>query len=110
MIESYREGVLVKPYERLNQEQIKWLDEASLALLADPGIWCYNERAAQLFKKNGAKVWEETAGSRYWRVSLNPGLIRDAVSHAPSTFVLGARKPEDRLLLDAEYLVRGRDG
>jgi trimethylamine--corrinoid protein Co-methyltransferase len=102
MIESYRDGVLVKPYERLDQDQIKWLDEASLALLADPGIWCYNERAARLFKAHGAKVWEEEAGSRYWRVSLPAGLIREAVSRAPSRFILGARKEENRLLLDAD--------
>jgi trimethylamine--corrinoid protein Co-methyltransferase len=102
MIESYRDGVLVKPYERLDQDQIKWLDEASLALLADPGIWCYNERAAKLFKAHGAKVWEEEAGSRYWRVSLPAGLIREAVSQAPSRFILGARKEENRLLLDAD--------
>jgi trimethylamine--corrinoid protein Co-methyltransferase len=102
MTESYREGVLVKPYERLNQEQIRWLDEASLRVLDDPGIWCYNERAAKLFKTHGAKVWEEESGSPCWRVSLPAGLIREAVSQAPSRFVLGARKPENRLLLDAD--------
>ena len=102
MTESYRDGVVVKPYERLDQDQIKRLDEASLAMLADPGIWCYNERAAKLFKTHGAKVWEEESSSRCWRVSLPAGLIRDAVSRAPSRFVLGARKQENRLVLDAD--------
>ena len=102
MTESYREGALVKPYERLDQEQIKWLDESSLAILSDPGIWCYNERAAKLFKAHGAKVWEEESGSPCWRVSLPTGLIREAVSQAPSRFMLGARKEENRLLLDAD--------
>jgi trimethylamine--corrinoid protein Co-methyltransferase len=102
MTESYRDGALVKPYERLDQEQIRWLDEASLSMLADPGIWCYNEQAAQLFKAQGARVWEEESGSPCWRVSLPAGLIREAVSRAPSRFVLGARKRENRLLLDAD--------
>jgi len=102
MTESYREGVLVKPYERLDQEQIRWLDEASLRVLDDPGIWCYNERAAKLFKTHGARVWEEESASPCWRVSLPAGLIREAVSRAPSRFVLGARKRENRLLLDAD--------
>jgi trimethylamine--corrinoid protein Co-methyltransferase len=102
MTELYRDGVLVKPYERLDQEQIKWLDEASLALLADPGIWCYNERAAALFKAHGAKVWEEESGSPCWRVSFPAGLIREAVSSAPSRFTLGARNEENRLLIDAD--------
>ncbi|UCH06872.1 MAG: trimethylamine methyltransferase family protein [Deltaproteobacteria bacterium] len=102
MTESYRDGVLVKPYERLDQEQIRWLDEASLTMLADPGIWCYNERAAKLFKAHGAKVWEEESDSPCWRVSFPAGLIREAVSRAPSRFVLGARKRENRLLLDSD--------
>ena len=103
MIESYREGILVNPYERLNEEQIKWLDEASLSILADPGVWCYNERAANLFKQHGAKVWEENVtGTRCWRVSFPAGLVKEAVAKAPSRLVLGARKPENRLLLDAE--------
>ena len=103
MIDSFREGVLVKPYKRLDSEQVKWLDQASLNILEDPGVWCYNERAAGLFKTHGAKVWEEKdKHSTCWRVSFPAGLIKEAVSHAPSRFVLGARVPENRLLLDAE--------
>ncbi len=103
MIDTYREGVLVKPYERLSQEQVQWLDQASLSILADPGIWCYNERAAKLFQAHGAKVWEdEKSISPCWRVTFPAGLIREAVAKAPARLVLGARKPENRLLLDAE--------
>jgi trimethylamine--corrinoid protein Co-methyltransferase len=103
VIDSFREGVLVKPYERLNQDQVKWLAEASLSILADPGIWCYNERAARLFKDHGARVGEENGGGHpCWRVSFPAGLIQEAVAKAPSRLVLGARKPENRLWLDAE--------
>ena len=103
MIDSYREGVLVNPYERLSQEQVKWLDQASLNILADPGIWCYNERAANLFQQHGAKVWQdERSISPCWRVTFPAGLIKEAVARAPSRIVLGARKPENRLFLDAE--------
>jgi trimethylamine--corrinoid protein Co-methyltransferase len=103
VIDTYRKGVLVKPYERLSQEQLQWLDQASLSILADPGIWCYNERAAKLFQEHGAKVWEdEKSISPCWRVTFPAGLIREAVAQAPARIVLGARKPENRLLLDAE--------
>ncbi len=103
VIDTYREGVLVKPYERLSQEQVQRLDLASLSILADPGIWCYNERAANLFKTHGANVREEEgASSPCWRVTFPAGLIREAVATAPARIVLGARKPENRLLLDAE--------
>jgi len=103
VIEAYRQGVLVKPYERLDQDQVKWLDQASLKILSDPGIWCYNERAAKLFKDHGAQVHEESdSGAKCWRVSFPGGLIKEAIAKAPSRLVLGARKPENRLLIDAE--------
>jgi trimethylamine--corrinoid protein Co-methyltransferase len=103
MTETFREGTLVKPYERLNAEQIGLLDEASLKILSDPGIWCYNERAAKLFQQHGAQVEaEETPGAPCWRVHFPAGLIREAVAKAPSRVVLGAREPANRLMLDAE--------
>jgi trimethylamine--corrinoid protein Co-methyltransferase len=103
LIEGYREGVVVKPYERLTREQLRWLDDASVQILSEPGVWSYNERAAELFKRHGATVWEETDGATtVWRVSLPVGLVKEAIGKAPSRFVLGARKPEQRLLLDAE--------
>ncbi|MEA2109306.1 MAG: trimethylamine methyltransferase family protein [Pseudomonadota bacterium] len=103
MIESYRQGVLVNPYERLSQDQVKWLDQASLDILSDPGIWCYNERTARLFKDHGAQVREEKdLDTPCWRVSLPAGLVKEAVAKAPSRIVLGARKPENRLLVDSE--------
>nr|HDN01191.1 hypothetical protein [Deltaproteobacteria bacterium] len=100
----YRQGVLVKPYERLNLDHVKWLHDASMSILNEPGIWCYNHRAANLFKAHGAEVHEEqeASGSFFWRVKLPEGLVMDAVSKAPSRFILGARKPENRLMLDAE--------
>ena len=103
MIDTYREGVLVKPSERLSDEQVQRLDQASLNILADPGIWCYNERAAKLFQEHGAKVWQdEKSISPCWRVTFPAGLIKEAVAQAPSRIVLGARKPENRLFLDAD--------
>jgi len=103
VIDGYREGIVVKPYERLSQEQVQWFDDASVRILSEPGIWSYNERAAELFKRHGATVREEKAGvATVWRVSLPSGLVKEAVGKAPSRFVLGARKPQQRLLLDAE--------
>jgi len=103
VIDTFRAGVLVKPYERLSPEQVKSLDQASLQILAEPGVWCYNQRAAQLFKDHGAQVQEESGTThRCWRISFPAGLIKEAVAQAPSALVLGARKPENRLWLDAE--------
>lgn len=74
-----------------------------MEILADPGIWCYNERAAKLFGRHGATVTEDHGpAEKCWRVSLPESLIRDALDKAPSRIVLGARDPENRLLLDSE--------
>jgi trimethylamine--corrinoid protein Co-methyltransferase len=103
MTSEYRKGTIVHPYERLSADQIKHLDQASLSILNDPGIWCYNLRAADLFADAGAKVREQSEyGQPVWRISLPAGLVREAVAKAPSRFVLGARDPENRLLLDAQ--------
>ncbi len=100
---STRETIIVKPYERLNQDQTRALDSASMEILNEPGIWCFNERAAKLFGDHGAKVSEETDSQvTCWRVRLQEGLVREAIAAAPSRIVLGARNPDNRLLLDAE--------
>ncbi len=98
----FRQGIVVKPHERLSREQIEIIDRTSLAILEDPGICCHNKRAAALFHEHGARVIEEASpGAPVWRVSLPPGLVSETRRTAPSRFVLGARKPENRLLLDA---------
>ena len=98
----YRNGTIVKPYERLNKDEIERLHKASLAILEQPGIWCYNERAAKLFENAGAKVWQITEfGQKVHRISIPAGIIEDALRTAPSQFYLGARDPANRLLLDS---------
>lgn len=103
MSDSFRQGVVVRPYERLNAEQVELLHHASLRILNDPGIWCYNERAAKLFGDHGAAVREEKAhDTKYWRISIPENMVEDAIASSPSRIVLGARKQENRLVLDAE--------
>jgi len=102
-MKTFRNGNIVKPYERLNQEQLAELHQASMTILEETGIWCYNRRAAELFKAHGAKVAvEETHGDTYWRIHLPASLITGAIAKAPSKIVLGARDPDNRLELDAE--------
>ncbi len=103
MTTEFRKGIVVHPYERLNAEQIQYLHQASLAILQEPGIWCYNQRAANLFASAGAHVREESEhGQPVWRISLPGGLVEEMTELAPSQFVLGARNPENRLMLDAD--------
>lgn len=99
MEETYREGTLIKPYERLSQEQIEMIDKTSLEILNDPGVSCYNEEAVDLFTKSGATAEK---GDGFWNVRVPEKMVRDAVENAPSRVKLGARKEENALFLDAK--------
>lgn len=93
-----RQGVLVKPYCRLTKAQIKLVDSVSREILEDPGLLCYNQQAAKIFKTAGAKV--EDAGQCV-RIRIPSAIIDKILKTAPSKIVLGARNPDNRLILDA---------
>lgn len=93
-----RQGVLVSPRDRLNEDQIRLIDGVSRELLEEPGVLCHNTAATEIFRAAGAKV---EAGEGCPRVRLPGRLVDAALQTAPSRIVLGARKPENRLVLDA---------
>ncbi len=96
--EKQREGVLVTPLCRLSDAQVRLVDAVSRDLLQDPGLLCYNAEAAEIFEKAGAAV--EQARDCV-RVRVPPSLVDRALESRPSKIVLGARNPENRLILDA---------
>ena len=95
---AQREGIVVRPYERLSDEQIRQVDSTSREILENQGLLCYNAHAGELFKAEGARV---EARDDYWHVRLPPALVDRALKSAPSRIVLGARTPDNRLILDA---------
>jgi len=96
--QSQRDGVLVAPQCRLTDEQVKLIDGTSRDLLEDPGLLCYSSDAAEVFRGAGAKI--EDADDCV-RIRLSSSIVDRAVASAPSTVVLGARNPDNRLILDA---------
>ena len=98
MAELQREGVVVRPLCRLSQTQIKLIDGVSRDLLENPGLLCYNAAAADIYASAGAKI---ESGAGCVRVRLSSSIIDKALDSAPSTVVLGARDPSNRLVLDA---------
>jgi len=94
-----REGVMVKPYERLEKEEVDRIHEASLSILRDPGIISYNKEAVEIFADNGAEIFSNNG---YWRISIPEGLVEESVKHAPSVVKLGAREKENCLILDGK--------
>jgi len=96
---AQRQGVLVtRPYRRLTEDQVRLIDGVSRDLLQDPGLLCFNREAADLYAKAGAEV---EAGEEFARVRIPPKVVDQALEAAPSTITLGARRPENRLILDA---------
>lgn len=98
MADKQREGILVQPQQRLNDEQVRLIDGVSRELLEDPGLLCYNAEATELFKQAGAKV-EDADGCA--RLRVPPKVVDKALETAPSKIVLGARDPDNKLILDA---------
>ena len=93
-----RQGILVDPYQRLSTGQIRLIDDVSRELLQDPGMLCYSPSAAEIFKAAGAKIETQDSGNR---VRIPGQIIDRALESAPARVVLGARNPENRLILDA---------
>jgi trimethylamine--corrinoid protein Co-methyltransferase len=99
MKDKQRQGVLVTPHHRLSDNQINLVDEVSRELLRDPGLLCGHQEVAEIFKKAGAKIEEAEKGVR---IRIPADLIDKALKSAPSKIVLGARNPDNRLILDAD--------
>jgi trimethylamine--corrinoid protein Co-methyltransferase len=96
-----RTGVLVDPYQRLKAEHIKRIHQASVAILADPGVVCYNRRAAEIFGDSGANVLSINNGDvDSWLLKLPEKVVLDALQVAPSVVKLGARDEANCLVLD----------
>ncbi len=98
MSEQQREGVLVTPFSRLDEKQIKLIDETSREILENLGILCYNKEAAEIFTREGAES-EDAEGCV--KIKIPSKLIDRILETVPSAIVLGARNPENRMVLDA---------
>ena len=98
MSEGQREGVLVTPQDRLSEHQVQIIDGVSRDLLQDPGLLCYSQDAAAIFKEAGADV-DESDGCA--RIRIPSKVVEQTLDTAPSTVVLGGREPDQKLILDA---------
>ena len=99
-----REGILIDtPYERINKGQIAQIHQASVEILNDPGLICYNREAADIFSSNGADVTLVSSGDHpHWLVKIPEGLVLQALDNAPKTVKLGARNPDNTLIMKGE--------
>jgi trimethylamine--corrinoid protein Co-methyltransferase len=107
-----RQGVIVEPYQRLNQEQIERIHQASLDILADPGVICFNREAAEVYGDSGAEVTPvEGEGAPRWLVRIPEKVVSQTLQAVPKVVKLGARDEDNCLILDgSEPRVRFASG
>ena len=110
-----REGILIpNPYERITDEQIGQIHQASLQILVDPGLLCFSKKAADIFNDNGAGV-SSVAGVDHpcWQVKIPEKLVTAALDSAPKTVKLGARNPDNALIMKGDeprvYFISGSE-
>jgi trimethylamine--corrinoid protein Co-methyltransferase len=99
-----REGILVRtPYERITNEQVQQIHHASMEILSDPGLISFNKEAAEIFHDNGADVTTLSSGdSPSWLVRIPEQLVLSAVDSTNKTVKLGARNPENVLVMKGD--------
>ena len=110
-----REGILVKkPIERLTGEQVRQIHDTSIGILKDPGLLCYNRQAADIFQDHGAEVGAASGSNApSWTVKIPENLVTDALASTPSMIKLGARNPDNALVMKGDephvYYITGSE-
>jgi len=99
-----REGILVNnPLERISSEQVQQIHEASIQILNDPGLLSFNHKATEIFHSHGAGVTDVSGGGNpCWHVKIPEKLVLDALASTPKTVKLGARKPDNILVMQGD--------
>ena len=101
MTETYRKGLIVRdPYKRISNDEIIAIDIASRKILSEIGFTCFSKEAMEIFSEKGCTV--QSRDDRSWTIKMPSEVLDDALKTVPSKVVLGARNPENKLLLDAE--------
>jgi len=98
----------------MTNEQVLQIHHASMQILSDPGLLSFNREAADIFHGNGAEVTTVSSGDNpCWLVKIPEKLVLHALDSAPKTVKLGARNPENTLIMKGEeprvYFVSGSE-
>ena len=110
-----REGILVRnPYERMTNEQVQQIHQASMQILNDPGLTCFNKKATEILHGHGAEVTTVSPSDHpCWLIKIPEKLVLYALDSAPKTVKLGARNPDNTLIMKGEeprvYFISGSE-
>lgn len=110
-----REGLQInRPLERISDQQILHIHQASLDILKDPGILSFNQRAADILHGGGAQVTQISNGdSPCWSIKIPEDLVMRALAATPKSVTLGSRDPANTLIMDGKeprvYFISGSE-
>ena len=91
--------------EVLNTTELEMLNNGTLRLLSDIGVYFPSKKALTIFAEHGAKVeWDNQI------VKISPELVEKAMATAPRSFVLGGREKRFDLTLDGKVSYLTTDG
>ena len=90
------------PMRVISDDQVEAIHRASLRVLAELGIELMSAEGRALFRDAGAKV-DETTGI----VCLDPALVEQLISTAPSEFTLTPRNPAKALHIGGDSIAFG---
>ncbi len=74
---------------------------------------CFNRKAADIFHSHGAQVDAIPGSSTSWNIKIPAQLVETAMKSVPSKVVLGARNPDNSLVMEGDqprvYLITGSE-
>jgi trimethylamine--corrinoid protein Co-methyltransferase len=89
----------------LSDEQLDQFKSSTLEILEKVGVHCPSDRALDIYAQNGAEVDFEKR-----IVKLPPGIVLEALSHAPRDYTMGARSEAFDLDLSKNATYEATDG
>ncbi len=89
----------------LRDEQLDAFKAATLEILEETGIHSPSEKALAIYAEHGAQVDLETQ-----IVKFPPGVVLEAMSHAPRFYTMGARSTAHDVKLDGTAMYCATDG
>jgi trimethylamine--corrinoid protein Co-methyltransferase len=109
-----RKGITVdRPYERLTSQQVELIHRASMQILTDPGLVSFNREAVDILHSHGAAIESVGGDHQSWQVKIPEQLVLKALDTAPKTVKLGARNPDNALIMRGDeprvYFITGSE-
>ena len=94
----------VPTYDLVGEEALDRIEATADRILAEIGIVVREDaEAVRLYREAGAKVIDQTADS--WRLTFEPGLVREILKTAPARFTQHARNPLNNVEIGGDAMV-----